>query len=65
MPAKRKSSGGGDKGSKAARVTDEALQEQPYIPKCVAWFPACNGTGPCLRVQKYVEFSALILLQAQ
>lgn len=43
MPAKRKS-GGGEKGSKekAPRVSAQALEEQPYIPKCVAWFLGCE-----------------------
>lgn len=61
MPAKRKSSGGGDKGSKekAARVTDETLQEQPYIPKCVAWFPACNGKGHVGECKSLLSFRLL------
>lgn len=67
MPIKRKSVGGADKGSKekAAKVTEETLQEQPYIPKCVAWFPACSGTGPRCRLQQFADFLEFVLLQAQ
>lgn len=46
MPAKRKSTGGNDKGpkekaSKVAGSKKVSAQEQPYITECVAWFLGC------------------------